>query len=154
METVEGVFDCQKTQSYAVGCKLTKEVIQWFKAGGAPDYTDVAIGAEDAADARKRYAEPLIAKGILKAEVPGDAIMVKKFWIACNDQYQRDRKPSTGTAEEEDLAPAAVPQKGQGLPRASPPPPACVSKETCYMAKGTCYIDKRDLLRSKRDLLH
>ena len=96
------VFACAKTQSFAVNCKLNKEVINWFIVGGCPDYSDVSIGADDAADARKTYAEPLIAKNILKADVPGDAVSINKFWIQCNDQYKLDRKPSAGTAEEEE----------------------------------------------------
>ena len=54
------------------------------------------------------YAKPLIAKGIIKAEVPGDTIAVKKFWILCNDQYKIDRNPTTGTATDEE---AVIPLK-------------------------------------------
>ena len=97
-----GVFACAKTQSFAVNCKLNKETINWFITGDIHDYSDVSIGADDPADARKVYADPLIAKNILKADVPGDAVGIKKFWIQCNDQYKLDRKPSAGSAEEEE----------------------------------------------------
>ena len=97
-----GEFACKKTQAFAVTAGLSKEVIGWFIAGKCTDYSDVSIGADDAPDARKVYAEPLIAAGLIKKEIPGDAVAVKKFWIACNDQYILDRKPSTGTAEEEE----------------------------------------------------
>ena len=73
------VFACAKTQSFAAHCKLSKEVITWFIAGGCPDYSDVSIGADDAPDARKVYADPFIAKGLLKKEIPGDAVSSKSF---------------------------------------------------------------------------
>jgi len=72
-------FACAKTQSFAVSSKLSKEVINWFISGGCPDYSDVSIGADDAADARKTYADPLISKGLLKADIPGDAVSINFF---------------------------------------------------------------------------
>jgi hypothetical protein len=101
-------FACSKTQAFAEKNQLSGDVIAWFIAGGCVDYSDVSVGADNAAEAKTVYAEPLIAKGFLKAELPGDAIKIKKFWIQCNDQYQLDRNPSAGTGEEEE---AVIPLK-------------------------------------------
>ena len=43
------------------------------------DYSDIAIGADSKAEAVTVYVAPLIAKGLLKSEVPGDAIAIKNF---------------------------------------------------------------------------
>ena len=84
-------FACEKTQAFAAKTKITEAVVTWFIEGNADDYTDIAIGAENSAEAVSTYAAPLIANGILKADVPGDTIAVKTFWILCNDQYKIDR---------------------------------------------------------------
>ena len=95
-------FECDKTQQFAVTSKLSEKAIEWFILGNAANYSDVAIGAESKAEAVELYAKPLVAKGLLKADVPGDTIAVKKLWILCNDQYVLDRKPNSGAATDED----------------------------------------------------
>ena len=61
------MVECDKTQQFAVTSKLSEKVIEWFILGNAANYSDVAIGAESKAEAVTLYAEPLVAKGLLKA---------------------------------------------------------------------------------------
>ena len=89
-----------RTLEFVKKTKLNAETIKWFIDGQLEEYTDVALGAETGADAIENFAKPMIAKGFIKADVPGHSVAIKKFWVMCHDQYTLDRAPGAGQSSD------------------------------------------------------
>ena len=68
--------------------------VKWLiEEGGLHDYTDVAISGTSEDSFEEKIIKLMESENVDGIKRPGNKVALKKFWIACRDQFDADRKP-------------------------------------------------------------
>ena len=105
MSTFTGV-----THEFAVAARIAAipAFVTWLiDSGGLPDYTDIAVAASTADGFEEKIIKMMVSDNVDGTKRPGNVVALKKFWIACHDQYELDRKPRS---EDTSLADDPIPK--------------------------------------------
>ena len=82
-----------KTKTAADKTKLAGDGRKWFEDNEVHDYTDVAMMASNEAETKVNIIDVLVAAEVVSSKTPIGEIALKKFWVACREHYEDDRRP-------------------------------------------------------------
>ena len=83
----------EKTLEFAEKTKVAAAAQAWFVKSEITHYSDVAVMAAKEGDVNAEIIDVMIADGVNEMKLAGAKVNVKKFWVACRDQYEMDRRP-------------------------------------------------------------
>ena len=86
------------TKEVAEKCKLAGDAQKWFHDNDVHDYTDVAMMASNEAETTPGIINVLVAADVESSKRPSGKIALRKFWVACRELCDYDRRPPTGNA--------------------------------------------------------
>ena len=98
-----------ETLELADKMKVVAAAQAWFVKSDILHYSDVAVMAAKEGDVNAEIIDVMIAEGVNEMKAAGAKVNVKKFWVACRDQYEMDRRPERDASVVID-APIPVPE--------------------------------------------
>ena len=87
-----------KTKELAEKSKLVGDAQKWFHDNGVRDYTGVPMMASNEAETTPSISSGLVAADVDSSKRPAGKIALRKFWVACRELYDYDRRPPTDNA--------------------------------------------------------
>ena len=107
-----------KTLEIAERTKVATKAQEWFVKNDILHYSDIAVMAAKEENVNAEIIEVMIADGVNDMKAAGARINMKKFWVACRDQYELDRRPERDASVVID-APIPIPEETDIVARES-----------------------------------
>jgi hypothetical protein len=82
------------TLKTATDVKLPDDMRKWFETKQYDDYSDIAMACSEVEGTEAKFVKPMIASNVQSAKDEGIGVVrLRKFWLACTDLLNKDRKP-------------------------------------------------------------